>query len=212
MRKTRTIVSSSMDGVTENIEEHFQKKYQQLYNSANEGAALMKVKEETEALVNEYSLKDILKVTPKVVKEASHKLKSGKSDPVYSFSSDCFKNASDSIFEKLSVIIQSFLVHGHVTQILLLATLVPIIKDKLGSINVSKNYRSIAISSILLKLIDWIFIILFGSTFGLNDFQYAYQAGCSTTMCTLAVIETVDYFLKNGPEMFSCDMDMITGL
>ena len=212
MRKTRTIVSSSMDGVTENIEEHFQKKYQQLYNSANDGAALMKVKEETDALVNEYSLKDILKVTPKVVKEASHKLKSGKSDPVYSFSSDCFKNASDSIFEKLSLIIQSFLVHGHVTQILLLATLVPIIKDKLGSINVSKNYRSIAISSILLKLIDWIFIILFGSTFGLNDFQYAYQAGCSTTMCTLAVIETVDYFLKNGPEMFSCDMDMITGL
>ena len=114
----------------------------------------LKVKEETEALVNEYSLKDILKVTPKVVKEASHKLKSGKSDPVYSFSSDCFKNASDSIFEKLSVIIQSFLVHGHVTQILLLATLVSIIKDKLGSINVSKNYRSIAISSILLKLSD----------------------------------------------------------
>ena len=172
----------------------------------------MKVKEETEALVNEYSLKDLLKVTPKVVKEASHKLKSGKSDPVYSFSSDCFKNASDSIFEKLSVIIHSFLVHGHVTQILLLATLVPIIKDKLGSINVSKNYRSIAISSILLKLIDWIFIILFGSTLGLNDFQYAYQAGCSTTMCTWAVIETVDYFLKNGPEIFSCDMDMITGL
>ena len=59
--------------------------------------------------------------------------------------------------------------NGHVTQILLLATLVPIIKDKLGSINVSKNYRSIAISSILLKLIDWIFIILFGCNFGLND-------------------------------------------
>ena len=94
------------------------------------------------------------------------------------------------------------------TIILLLATLVPIIKDKLGSPNVSKNYRSIAISSLLLKLIDWIFILLFGVHFGLNDFQFAYQAGCSTTMCTWAVLETVDFFLKNGSEVFSCAMDM----
>ena len=84
----------------------------------------------------------------------------------------------------------------------------PIIKDKLGSINVSKSYRSIAISSILLKLIHWIFIILFGSNFGLNDFQYAYQAGCSTTMCTWAVLETVDYFINNGSDVFTCAMDI----
>jgi hypothetical protein len=85
---------------------------------------------------------------------------------------------------------------------------VPIIKDRLGSQNVSKNYRSIAISSILLKLIDWVFIILFGVKFGLNDFQFAYQAGCSTTMCTWAVLETVDWYLKNGSEVFTCAMDM----
>ena len=158
--------------------------------------------------MDENSLEDVHKVTPKIVKEAAHKLKSGKSDPVFSFSSDCFKNASDQMFEKLAMMIQSFLIHGHVTLILLLATLVPIIKDKPGSINVSKNYRSIAISSILLKLIDWIFIILFGSNFGLNDFQYAYQAGCSTTMCTWAVLETVDYFINNGSDVFTCAMDM----
>ena len=208
IRQSKTVIATSMDGVTDNVEDHFKNKYQHLFNSANDGAELMKVQAETEALVDEKSLEDVLKVTPEIVKEAAHKLKSGKGDPVFSFSSDCFKNASDQLFEKLSVIIQSFLVHGHVTLILLLATLVPIIKDKLGSINVSKNYRSIAISSIFLKLIDWIFIILFGTNFGLNDFQYAYQAGCSTTMCTWAVLETVDYFIKNGSDVFTCAMDM----
>ena len=123
-----------------------------------------------------------------------------KSDPVFSFSLDCFK--------KLSIILQGFLIHGHLTSILLLATLVPIIKDKLGSMNISKNYRSITISSIILKIIDWVFIILFGVKFGLNDFQFAYQAGCSTTMCTWAVIETVDLFLKAGSEVFTCAMDI----
>ena len=89
------------------------------------------------------------------------KLKPGKSDPMYSFTSDCFKNAKDPLYEKLSAVMQGFLVHGHVTLVLLLATLVPIIKDKLGSINAS---------SIMLKLFDWIFLILFGSNFNLNDF------------------------------------------
>ena len=185
-----------MDGVSNNVEEHFKDRYKQLYKSADDGRELMRVQRETEALVDDSSWGDVLKVTPKIVKEAALKLKPGKSDPVFSFSTDCFKNASDSLFEKLSLIIQSFLIHGHVTQILLLATLVPLIKDKLGSTNISKNYRSIAISSILLKLIEWIFLILFGINFGLNDFQYAYQAGCSITMCTWAVLVTVDYFLK----------------
>ena len=92
--------------------------------------------------------------------------------------------------ELLAIIIQCFLIHGHVTIFLLLATLVPIIKDKLGSINSSKNYRSIAISSLILKMFDWIVILLFGETLGLHDLQFAYQPG---KMCTYAVLETTDY-------------------
>ena len=103
---------------------------------------------------------------------------------------------------------RSFLVHGHVTYFLLLATLAPIIKDKLGSISSSQNYRSIAISSLILKLLDWIILILYGEALGLESLQFAYQPGCSTTMCTWTVVETIDYFLRNGGEVFSCMMDM----
>ena len=91
---------------------------------------------------------------------------------------------------------------------LLLATLMPLIKDKLASINSSKNYRSIAISSLLLKMFDWIVLSLFGDSLGLDQLQFAYQAGCSTTMCSWMVIETISYFMRNGSEVFSCCMDM----
>ena len=84
----------------------------------------------------------------------------------------------------------------------------PLIKDKLGCINTSKNYRSIAISSLILKLLDWIIILLFGDKLGLHDLQFAYQPGISGNMCTYAVLETVDYFLRNGSEVFMCTMDM----
>ena len=208
MRKSNSVVATSMDGVQNNVTDHFREKYEKLFNSTDDGTELLKVQKLTETRVFNQSMVDIMKVTPDVVKEAAQKLKPGKSDPIFSFSSDCFKNAPDALYVKLTNLLQGFLVHGHVTLVLLLATLVPIIKDKLGSINVSKNYRSIAISSLLLKLIDWIFLILFGSSFRLNDFQFAYQAGCSTTMCTWAVVETVDYFLRNGSEVYSCAMDM----
>ena len=208
LRKSKPVVATSMDGVKDNVKDHFKGIYEQLYNSADDSAELLKVQLEAEEKVGIESLLHVEMVTPEIVKEAAHKLKPGKSDPVFSFSTDCFKNGTKLLFENLSAIVQGFLIHGHVTIILLLATLVPIIKDKLGSSNISKNYRSIAISSILLKLIDWIFILLFGVHFGLNDFQFAYQAGCSTTMCTWAVLETVDYFLNNGSEVFSCAMDM----
>ena len=103
---------------------------------------------------------------------------------------------------------KSCLVHGHVTQFLLLATLVPLIKDKLGELNSSKNYRTIAISSLILKLLDWIILLLFGAKLGIDDLQFAYQPGVSANMCTWTAIETANYFLRNGGEVFCCLMDM----
>ena len=208
IRNTRQVVATSMDGVNVNIPEHFRSIYSNLYNSVDDADNMAKVSTEVEENIGPTSLSDVEKVTPTLIKQAASKLKPGKSDPVFSFSSDCLKIESDRLCELLSIIIQSFLVHGHVTRFLLLATLVPIIKDKLGSLNSSKNYRSIAISSLILKLIDWIILLLFGSTFGLNDLQFAYQPGVSGYMCTYAVLETVDYFLRNGSEIFMCTMDM----
>ena len=90
---------------------------------------------------------------------------------------------------------------------MLLSTLVPIIKDKLASINISKNYRSFCITSLIRKEFDWITVNLFGDSLGFHDLQFAYQPGVSSTMCSWAVIETVNYFLRNGSDIFSCSMD-----
>ena len=127
---------------------------------------------------------------------------------MFAFTSDCLKNSPGELFDKLSIILKSFLIHGHVSQILLLATLVPLIKDKTGDVFSSTNYRSIAISSLILKIIDWIILLLFGDNLGLDDLQFSYQQGCSTVMCTWLVTETIDYFLRNDGEVFSCMTDM----
>ena len=206
--KGNPVVATSMDNQQQDIPNHFKGIYSKLYNSANDGDELNAVKSEVDMKINFTQLKDVEKVTAKVVKEATGCLKDNKTDPIYSFSSDCLKSGPEVLFDHLSLAIKSYLIHGHMTVFLLLATLVPIIKDKLGSVNSSKNYRSIAISSLILKLIDWIILLLFGDRLQLDDLQFAYQPGCSTTMCTWAAVETIDYFLRNGSEVYTCCMDM----
>ena len=74
----------------------------------------------------------------------------------------------------------------------------------LGRIDVSKNYRSISLSRLMLKIFDWVILLLFGTILGLDDLEFAYQAGASTTMCAWAVVETISYFLRNGSKVFAC--------
>lgn len=52
----------------------------------------------------------------------------------------------------ISNLINFFLIHGHVSDNLLVATIVPLIKDKLDNVESSDNYRSIAISSVILRI------------------------------------------------------------
>ena len=85
------------------------------------------------------------RVTSEEVKKAAAAQKPGKGDHVYSFSSDYLKVNSDILSEYKAVMIKSFLMHNHIPQIILLSTLVPIIKDKLGSKNLSKTTEASAL-------------------------------------------------------------------
>ena len=160
------------------------------------------------------NLQDVDKVTPDIIKKAAKNLNDSKTDPNCAFNSDCLKNGTEQLFINLTLAIKSFVIHGHITFFLLLATLVPIVKDKLASINSSKNYRSIAISSLILKLFDWVIIILFGVTIGVDDLQFAYQPGVSGNMCTWTVIETISYFIRNirWNGKFSSNFNMRNGV
>ena len=200
LRKSPQSVANSIDGEKEDIAGHFANIYSELYNSIDNTEELRKVSDDVNNGINFTHIHDVEKVTQDIIKDAAKHLKNSKSDPVFDFSSDCLSSGPDEVFFHLSIILKTFLIHNHVTACLLLATLVPIVKDKLGERCSSKNYRSIAISSLILKILDWVIIILFGVHLNLDPNQFAYQAGCSTMMCTWAALETIDFCfcLHNG--------------
>ena len=90
----------------------------------------------------------------------------------------------------------------------LLSNLIPIVKDKLGDITSSEDYRSIAISSLVIKIFDWAIILAFNKHLQLDDLQFSYQANVSTSMCSWLALETISYFSRNGSDVFTCLMDM----
>ena len=207
-RKSTPSFANKIDGENENIPQHFANKYEKLYNSVGDKENLLIVKKDICQRIVHSDMQEVSRITPEIIKEASNKLKKFKSDPVSEIVSDYLINAPDALYTHLSNILKSFTIHGHLSSTLAICTLLPIIKDKLGNSSDSNNYRSIAISSVILKLFDWVFIILYNKSFQLDALQFSYQPNCSTSMCTWMAIETIDYFLRNNSEVFLCTMDM----
>ena len=53
------------------------------------------------------------------------------------------------------------------------------------------NYRSISLSSIFLKIWEWIVIILYGDKLRSNDLQFGFQKNAGTEICTWALLEAI---------------------
>ena len=81
IRNTKPCVADSIDGVKEGIGDHFKDIYEGLYNSVDEAEELVNLSNTVNSKVNIFSIHDVKKVTPDIVKEAAHNLRDSKLDP-----------------------------------------------------------------------------------------------------------------------------------
>ena len=206
-RQTTPSVPGMIDGISVDTEMHFAKLYGELYDSVKDRDRLISVKQFLSKFVDPSSLKDIVKITPALIKEAISRIKNNKSDPVFDFTSNCLKNAPSILFNQLSSLFRYYLIHGHISELLMKSTLIPIPKDKLGDACSGENYRPIAISSMILKIFDWVVLLLF-EELRTDELQFGFQQKTSANMCTWLVAETIDYFQRNGSEVYACVMDL----
>ena len=85
---------------------------------------------------------------------------------------------------------------------------VPIVRDNLGDIASSDNYRTIAIGSLLLKWFNWLIIILEGDKLATDELQFGFQAKSGTSMCTWAINTVIDHYNRLGRPIFACLVDL----
>ena len=91
MRKTHSRAAKSIDGISNNIRNHFRNIYNELYNRVNDINDVELIKNEVESKIKDDDINEIEKIDSKVVNNAIKKVKSGKNDPIFKYSSDCFK-------------------------------------------------------------------------------------------------------------------------
>ena len=210
MRGNANKVATSIDGNSDaaSISNHFSKIYKDLFNSVPSDD---KVKDLLK-IINEELTDDDLQiidlVDSELIKEAIGKLKTGKSDCSFDFGSDAYINASETLSTPIAFLFKTFLIHGSVPNLLLMCSLVPIIKDKLGEKNNSDNYRAIAISSLLLKIFDHVILLLFKANLKACDMQFGFLENNSTSMCTWIVTEVISYYVRNQSSVFCCLLDL----
>ena len=104
-------------------------------------------------------LNEVNKITGSIVKDAACKMKPGKSDVSGGYSSEALLHGPDVLFESLAIAIKSFLIHGSVTKSLLACAFLPLIKS-LKDLAKTDSYRAIAGSSLILKVMDNVILLL----------------------------------------------------
>ena len=208
-RGQQRTVSSRIDGDvgSKQIADHFANKYQDLYGKCELGQDFTDLKNTINECLNDGDIEEVMSIDENVVKEALKRMKGGKEDVSFNFSSDCLINGPELLHKHLANLFRLFLLHGQVASILLLCSLIPIVKNKLGDLTSSENYRAIAKSSLILKLFDWVLLLSQGWKLSSDQLQFGYQSLSSTVMCTWAASSVISHFNRAGSDVFGALLD-----
>ena len=149
---------TSIDGVQgeHNITNLFADKYQHLYNSVSynsEHVSLLK-RDIDDKIVHSHSECKSHLINAQDVINMVKELKLNKHDGNKGHYSNHITNGTHRLHCSISLLFNSMISHGFVPNDLLLSTIIPIPKNKRKSLSKSDNYRAIALSSIMGKLLD----------------------------------------------------------
>ncbi len=134
-------------------------------------------------------------------------LKSAKKDGENDMlTSDYFIHAGPSLSVHIAMLISSLFSHGVVVNNMKVSTIRPIPKNTLNVCD-SNNYRSIAIGSVLGKIVDRILLKRMSDYLITSELQFGFKPHHSTSMCTLLLKETVSYYTRNDSSVYCVLLD-----
>ena len=114
---------------------------------------------------------------------------------------------SSRLFVHLSVVFNMFLSHCHLPDEFMQTVIVPLVKSKTGNMNDADNYRAIALSNAVSKILESIFLHYVKTTSETDMYQFGFKAGHSTGQCTNLFKNVVKYYTDCGSHVFVCFLD-----
>ena len=202
--------STSIDGVQgeQSISDLFSQKYKNLYNSVPyniEEMSALKASLDHDIIHHGQCEKHLINVNDVMYMVKS--LKPGKHDGNKGHFSNHLISGTNRLYCYISLLFDSMISHGFVPKDFLLSTLIPIPKNRRKSLNCSDNYRAIALSSVMGKLLDKILLDKCSDVFTTSMYQYGFKKAHSTSQCTFVVNETIQYYMNNNSNVYTTLLD-----
>ena len=103
------------------------------------------------------------------------------------------------------MLINSMLIHSYVPLDCMLTCNVPLVKDKKGDLTSKDNYRPIALTCIISKVIELVLLAKYGEYLYTDDNQFGYKNALSTDLCMFNFKEIIQHYhsMSNYIYMFS---------
>ncbi len=97
------------------------------------------------------------------------------------------------------------MLHGYTPLSMLLSTLIPIIKNKLGNSQDSDSYRGIAHYVMCFTQLEYVF--KYEVYLNTSNLQFAFKENSSTTQCTWLSKEVFAHYNNKCSDVYSCLLD-----
>ena len=141
------------------------------------------------------------------VRDSFKNIKCNKTCGVDGIYGEHLKYAHSKLHVLLSLLFNIIIIHGHIPIGLMDTLLVPLVKDKNGVLSDKDNYRPLAITCIISKVLEVLILNRFKDYFKTSDNQFGFKESLSTDMCIFTLKQVCDYYVKNGSPVYICFLD-----
>jgi len=193
--------ASGAGNVTNMWKDHFQK----LYSDNTDNKHIKNFQDKILASANRSANMPLLKVDDIVYAISNQKL--GKAAGPDGICTEAFIYGGHRLQLYLCFLFNMFLLHGYVPEAFCQSTIIPLLKCKSGDLSDVNNYRAIALSNSISKILEYLLFAFIDSSDPSDHYQFGFRKNHSTAICTHVFKKTVNYYRQNGSHVFACFID-----
>jgi hypothetical protein len=177
--------------------------YEELLNSARDTSKEADVVSALENIESD----DQFRITPDDMYNAIKQLKAGKSAGLDGLMSEHLTNAAPQLNVLLSLVFNCMLTHGYLPSKLMDTCLVSVVKDKKGNLSDKDNYRPIALTNVISKVLELHILARYSSYFTSGCNQFGFKKNHSTDQCVFILKEVVDFYHLYSSPVYAAMLD-----
>ena len=141
------------------------------------------------------------------IRKVNDSLEKGKSGGLDNLSAEHLLYAGQRLDIMLSLLFNLCIVHGFLPDHLISNILIPIIKDKSSNVIDKGNYRPIALSSVISKVLEVLLLDSMEYYLFTSDNQFGFKSKHSTHQCIYILKELIEFYRSHNSPMYLCFLD-----